>query len=244
MRFNGKDLRDVHGRLSINKEIPPGTARREIEYVRGRVGATVAGVRYEPDEYKARINIACTSRSEAWDVRALLAGWAASSGESVAALEPTNWPGKAYDAILSSIGAPEFVHGFATVDVVFAVPYPFARDTAVSRAGGAKEMTMRVGGTHACRPAISQTITGGRIGLTWTIDGKPLLRIKDWRALEDGQIVVMDVKNESLTIDGVHAEDAIDWSGTDWDAAFTPGAHVIKSVNGGTLEAEWHNEWT
>lgn len=244
MRYNGKDLRDVHGRLSINQEIPPGTARREIDYAQGRAGAAVAGVRYEPSEYKARINIACYSRSEAWDVRALLAGWAASSGESVAALEPTNWPGKAYDAILSSIGAPEFVNGFATVDVVFAVPYPFARDTTKSHAGGAQEMTMRIGGTHTCRPAISQTIDAGQSGLAWTIDGKPLLKIKEQRTLEDGQIVVMDIANESLTIDGVHAEDAIDWSGTNWDAAFTPGAHVIKSANSGTLEAEWRNEWT
>lgn len=243
MRFCGKDVRDVHRALSINKEIPPGTAGREIDYAEGRLGAVVAGVRYKPGEYRAKINIFCRKANDAWDVRAMLAGWAAASGDGTGELVPSHWDGKCYDAILSSITPPEFVHGAAVIDVVFSVPYPFARDLTVSRASGAGEMAMQIGGTHACRPAISQTIKSARQGLVWTIGGKKLLKLKDGRALEAGQIVVMDTLGESLTIDGVHAEDAIDWSGTDWRAGFAPGRRVIASNDEGTMEAEWHNEW-
>ena len=70
MRFNGKDVRDVHGRISVNSEILPGAAAREIEYVEGRAGAVAAGVRYKPDEYRARINIASFNRNEAREIRA------------------------------------------------------------------------------------------------------------------------------------------------------------------------------
>lgn len=242
MRFKGKDLRDVHPSLSVNKEIPPGTARRTIDYAEGRRGATVAGVRYEPDEYKARINIGCRNADDAWDVRAMLAGWAAASGEGTAELEPTHWRGKCYDAILSSISAPEFKRGFATIDVIFSVPYPFARDTIKSRAAGSGSVTTTIGGTHACRPAIRQTIREAREGLVWTMDGAPVMTIKG--ALEAGQVVEMDVARESLTVDGENAAERID---TDPGAArwegFSPGRHTFASEDSGGFELEWYNEW-
>lgn len=242
MRFNGKDLRDVHPSLSVNKEIPPGTARRTIDYAEGRRGATVAGVRYEADEYKARINIGCRNADDAWDVRALLAGWAAASGEETAELEPTHWRGKCYDGILSSISAPEFKRGFATVDVIFMIPYPFARDMILSRSAGSGSVTMTIGGTHECRPVIRQTIREARDGLKITMDGAPVMTIKG--ALEAGQVVEMDVARESLTIDGVNAAERINtdpgamrWTG------FTPGRHTFTSTDTGSLELEWFSEW-
>lgn len=242
MRFNGKDIRDVHRALSVNKEIPPGTARRTIDYAEGRRGATVAGVRYEADEYKARINICCWNADDAWDVRALLAGWAAASGEETAELEPTHWRGKCYDAILFSISAPEFTRGFATIDVIFSVPYPFARDIILSRAAGTGSVTTHIGGTHECRPVIRQTIREAREGVMITMDGTPVMTIKG--ALEAGQVVEMDVMRESLTIDGENAAERIDtdpgamrWTG------FTPGRHTFVSEDSGSLELEWYNEW-
>ena len=240
MRFNGKDVRDVHGRISVNSEILPGAAAREIDYVEGRAGAVAAGVRYKADEYRARINICSFDRNEARDVRALLAGWAASSGETTAKLEPTHWHGKAYDAILKSISAPEFTRGFAVVDVIFSVPYPFARDLAVSRAGGSGRAAPNIGGTHACRPVIRQTVETTADMLEITMDGGKLLGIKGVTA---GDVIEMDVEHESLTINGAHAEEKINFSRTDWCARFTPGRHEILSSDNGLLEVSWRNEW-
>lgn len=241
MRFNGKDLREVHARLSINAEIPPGSARREIEYVQGRTGAVVAGVTYEPDEYKARINIACFNRNEAWDVRALVAAWAASSGETTATLEPSRWNGKAYDAILKSVSPPEFKRGFATVDVVWSIPYPFARDTTTSRASGSGRAAAMIGGTHACRPVIRQTMSADADGLAITMDGGAVLTLKG--SIGAGAVVEMDTARESLTIDGVHAEEKINFSATRWRAGFTPGRHEFASSDNGLLEVSWRNEY-
>ena len=240
MRFNGKDVRDVHGRISVNSEILPGAAAREIDYVEGRTGAVAAGVKYRPDEYRARINIASFNRNEAREIRALLAGWAASSGEKTAKLEPTHWKGKAYDAILKSVSAPEFVRGFATVDVIWSVPYPFARDLTVSRASGSGRAVAMIGGTHTCRPTIRQTVETTADMLTIEMDGMRVLGVKNVNA---GDVIEMDVEHESLTINGVHAEEKINFSRTDWHAKFNPGRHEILSSDGGLLEVSWRNEW-
>ena len=136
MRFNGVDVRDIHPRISISKEIPPGCPERTVETVQGWDGETFAAVRTEQGEYLARINIACRTRDDAWEARSRLARWAASSGDGVGELEPTHWPGKAYEAVLGSISAPEFTFGFATVDVTFILPRPYAHDTYISRASG------------------------------------------------------------------------------------------------------------
>lgn len=240
MRFNGKDVRDVHGRISVNSEILPGAAAREIDYVEGRAGATAAGVRYKPDEYRARINIASFNRDEAREIRALLAGWAASSGEKTAKLEPSHWRGKAYEAILKSVSPPEFVRGFATVDVIWSVPYPFARDLTTSHASGSGRAVATIGGTHECRPVIRQTVTESAEMLAIEMDGKRVLAVKDVNA---GDVIEMDVEHESLTINGVHAEEKINFSRTDWHAKFNPGRHEILSSDGGLLEVSWRNEW-
>lgn len=241
MRFNGVDIRTVHPALSVNTEIYPGAARREIITVRGNSGETLAGYQEERDEAVIRVNIAAKSKAEAMDVRALLAAWAASSGEKTAQLEPTHWHGKAYDAILSEITAPEFSRGFATVDVVFILPRPYAKDVASSSASGVGEMICSIGGTARCRPVIKQTIDMAANSLTWSADGVAFFRI-DGR-VSTGDVVEADFSAGSLTINGVHSEAMIDYTATTWAPKLTPGLHTITSTNAGSIEARWHNEW-
>ena len=181
MRFNGVDVRDIHPRISISKEIPPGCPERTVETVQGWDGETFAAVRTEQGEYLARINIACRTRDDAWEARSRLARWAASSGDGVGELEPTHWPGKAYEAVLGSISAPEFTFGFATVDVTFILPRPYAHDTYISRASGTGGAEMAVSGDGVCRPTIRQTLAAEVEG-SLTVNGSHAESLIDYTA--------------------------------------------------------------
>lgn len=241
MKFNGIDIRSVHPALSINKEIPPGMARREITTVRGNSGEILAGVQDERDEYTVRVNIAGKTREEAWRVRALLAAWAASSGDKTAQLEPTYWRGKAYDAILESISPPEFTLGFATVDVVFALPHPYAHDANTSGAKGAQTVAFDVGGTARAMPVIRQTLAEDTTTLCWTLDGEPFMQISGEMAA--GTKIEADFETGGLTADGAHIERMIDYTRSTWQPRFTPGRHKLESSDAGAIEARWRNEW-
>lgn len=240
MRFNGVSLCSVHEGLSIEKEVPPGIAHAQ-ETVHSMGGNVITDERLEAGEYLARVNIAGWSEKEGLDIREKLTAWALTRGLATGELIPTSHPQRCYDAKLKSISNPEFMMGFAVVDVRFAVPRPVARDVAESRASGAGGVSVQVRGTYECRPCLSQTLSAAQDGLVWVKDGISILTIKG--ALRAGQVVRMDVKNESLTIDGEHAEARINMAGTRWRPGWWPGAHVISSTDGGAMEMRWHNEW-
>lgn len=241
MLFNGKDLRSVHPALSIKEEIPPGTAKRQIITIAGTDGEIVSDVIVERGDYLVRVNIAGRTREEAWEMREKIAAWAGSSGAATAELLPTHRPSRCYDAILSDISDPQFVRGFATVDVTFAVPRPISRSIAKGAAQGAGAMQVRIGGSSPARPVIRQTIAEDREGLAWTMDGKAILTISG--SLSAGQVVEMDTRYERLIIDGADALARINPQKTKWRPGYTPGLHVFTSTDGGTMEMRWHDEW-
>ena len=243
MRFNGIDLRTAHPALSINKEIYPGMARRDVTTVRGNRGETLAGYMEERSEAVIRVNIGAKTRGEAYEARAALAAWAASSGEKAAPLEPTHWPGKAYDAIAAGISEPEFTFGHATIEVTFILPSGRAYDTTLSRASGMGEMTMRVGGSGRVHPIIRQTMAEKTSSLIWLAQGIPFLRLTDGYAPEAGTVIEADFERGSLTANGEHIEQYIDYTLTTWQPALYPGRHYITSSDKGMMEAKWHNEW-
>lgn len=241
MRYNGVDLLSAHYALSINKEIPPGTAQRAFETMTTMDGDVITEERIESGEYIARVNIFARSPGEAWEAREQLAKWATVIGPGTAELIPTHREKRAYDAKLLSISDPEFKRGSAMVEMRFFLPRPIAHDIYPSMATGAKSARMVIGGSYTCRPTIRQTIQTARSGLIWTFDGGKLLKISG--SLKAGQIVEMDTQNESLTIDGAHAETRIIFDATRWRPGFHPGTHEIASTDGGTIEARWKNEW-
>lgn len=171
MRFNGVDIHDVHRAVSVEKEIPPGMPTRTVETYSGWDGETLAGVTMSRGTYTVRANIACRRPEDGWQVRALLAAWAMSSGNSTAELEPSYWPGMAYDAVAEKISAPEFFKGFARVEISFAIPRPVAHETALSIASGNGSASMLVGGSLPCRPILRQTVSESANGLAWSLDG-------------------------------------------------------------------------
>ena len=241
MRFCGIDPRTIHPAISIAKEIYPGMARREVMSARGNSGETLAGYQEERDEAVIKVNIAARSRAEAYEARAVLAKWAAASGEKTGVLEPTHWRGKAYNAILSEISAPEFKVGFATVEVTFILPRGQAYDTAQSYASGAGSVDVNVGGSDKARPVIAQTLDADADGLVWSVDGVPFMTLTS--SIPAGSRVEADFTQDSLTIDDEHKENMIDYTATTWHPGFTPGRHVITSTDGGRIEARWHSEW-
>lgn len=243
MRFNGVDILQAHRALSINKEIPPGMPGRDIATVSGTLGEIVTGVDETQDEYMVRVNIAARSRKEAWDARGALAAWAMSSGNGTGELEPTNTPGKAYSAIVKTISRPEFVFGFATVDVTFLLPAPVMHDVRESRASvnNAREMMLAVGGTYPAQPVITYTSGAAGSNLLFTADGANLLRLKG--SFAEKQVVVINLQTGEVTIDGAQAGDRLVYTDTDLDVLLHPGRHTIGVSRTGTLEARWRNQW-
>lgn len=241
MRFNGVDLLSVHRALSIEKEIPPGTAEHALETIKTTDGEIITDERLEAGEYIARVNIVGKTPQEGWAVREKLAAWATTHGIATAELIPTHNAKRCYDAKLKSISSPEFSRGGARVEVRFALPRPIARDVIQSAATGAGGVSARIGGTYACRPVLAQTLQRAQNGLVWVKDGIAILTVTG--SLRAGQRIVMDTKHESLTIDGEHAESRINIAGTRWQPGWNPGTYVISSTDGGAFEMRWHNEW-
>lgn len=241
MRYNGVDVCTCYRGISVNKEIPPGMPARDVETAGGWDGEILTGVELKQGRYLLRVNIATRSKAEAWRARAALAAWASSDGGVLCPIEPTHWPGRAYDGIVSSITDPEFVFGFATVDVTFVVPRPVAYEIIPTTASGAGQVEMVVRGSMPCGPTITQTISTARTGLYWTLDGERLLTITG--ALAAGDVVTANLREGLLTVNGQHAEERINVMETGWAASFAPGLHTITSQDKGQMEARWHAEW-
>lgn len=241
MRFNGKDPRELHPAISIAKEIPPGMANRRLRTLQGADGEIVTGTEMEGGRYIVRLNIAGKNADQGWAVRERIAAWAGSSGSTTAPLEPTHRPGRCYDAIIESVSDPEFVHGFTVIEATFFLPRPVARSAIRSNAAGAGGINADIGGSSPARPLIRQTLATAQSGVTWTMDGKPLLRMMGTFAA--GQVIEMDTAMERLTLDGNNAMTLLDPQETRWRPGFTPGRHALASTDGGRMEMRWHEEW-
>lgn len=241
MRYNGVELREVHPALSVAKEVPPGMPAVTNNMVEGTDGETLMSVSMARGEYVVYVNIAGKTRQEAWEARSRLAAWAMSSGGKVAALEPTWWPGRAYDAIIKEIEPPEFKIGFrGKIKVSFELPRPVAYDMILSRCSGTGKLSMVVGGTHTCRPVIRQTMLRDGVPV-WSLGDQVIFALSD--ALSKGDVVEADYGTCSVTVNGVHAEDRVDYIRTDWQPGFAPGFRTVTSTDDGAMETEWHNEW-
>ena len=216
------DLCGVHPALSIEKEYPPGMPDRDVYTIAGRDGETAVGYAVVQGEYKVNVNIAARRREEGWRIRGLLAAWAMASGQDTGEIEPTHWPGVAYDGIVKSISTPEFVFGFAKVEVIFLVPRPYAHDLAYTSATGQGKAALSIGGSAVCRPAITQTMAAARSGVTWMLDGREVLHING--ALSAGQKLGVDFATGAVTLDGAHIESRLDVDRSNFSADFRPGS--------------------
>lgn len=244
MIFNGVDPTSLHRGISIAKEIPPGMPTHSVETLQGRRGERVAGTMMEQAEYIVRINIAGRNNADAWQARALLAQWACSSRETTSELIPTHWPSVAYDAIIKEIEPIEPVHGFATIEAVFLIPRPFAHEVIWRTASGSGGTTLYIGGSSTARPIIRHTMSSGAQEYSLMLDNETCMRVIT--QLNRGDVLEMDVSTGGigiLTINGVHAEENIDFTATRWRPGFEPGKHTMTASDAGELVIKWRNEW-
>lgn len=243
MRFNGIDIRQAHRALSVAKEIQPGMPGRNLVTTNGAMGEVLAAIENTGDEYTVRVNIAGKTREEAWEAREALAAWARSSGDALAELEPTRAPGKAYSAIVKSIGRPEFVFGFGTVDVIFALPVPVMHDVADSFASATKKLKVDVmiGGTEPVQPIIDFECDSSGIGLLFRLDGEYLLRLSG--EVNVGDRFRIDLQTGRVELDGSYIGPRIVYTDTDLDVMLRPGPHTIETNRTGNMTVRWKNQW-
>ena len=243
MRFCGVDPTTLHKAISIAKEIPPGMVKRNIYRLRANQGDMVGGVEEESDEYIVRVNIAGHDAREAWEVRAILAGWACAGNGQAQRLEPTNMPGTYYDAICSRIEPPEFKPRFAVVEVAFLLPSgEMLGMTERERSGTQEGTSIRIGGTRRAHMRLLLTMSAGASALSIAMDGKEIAGVTG--SVKAGDEIEIDFSAGTLMINGAHAESRIDVLKTRWGTAFLPGVHTITASAGASIKARWREAWT
>lgn len=240
MRFNGVDLNLIHPSISRSSETLPGMPAMDISTIETSRGELLAKVSLEQDEYTARVNISGRTYDEAMDARLALAAWAGSSNRQTAELEPTYMPGKAYTAIVKSIG--RVTKRFETVDVVFLLPRPVLHDVVERKATATgKELALNIGGTASTQLVISHVLSQAAQGLTLELGGHRFFAMEG--DLKSGQTVEVNMHTAAVLVDGVHAEKRILWTETDLDVELMPGRHNLTANVPGNMTARWRNEW-
>lgn len=242
MRYNGADLESVHPAIGRALEILPGMAARDIATVETTGGEVVTAVYAARDEFRLRVNIAARSYAEALEARLQLAAWAASSGRQTARLEPTHLHGKAYDAIVKSVGDIE--KRFGTVEVVFMLPSPFLYDIAPSIVTAAKaaELSMMVSGSAPALPTICWAPATGVESAEISLDGRTILAMQK-NSVPSGKTLQLRLDTGAVTVDGAAADDKVLFDRSDLDAELTPGMHTLRANAAGAWDVRWHNRW-
>lgn len=243
MRFNGVDIRQAHRAISVCKEIPPGMPGRNLVTTNTVMGEVLAAVEMTGAEYTVRVNIAGKTREEAWEARTALAAWAMSSGDGLGELEPTRMQGKAYSAIVRSISDPEFVFGFGTVDVIFALPVPVMHDirTSTATASKAMKLDLLIGGTVGAQPVIEFVSESSGAGVLLKADGANMLRLNG--TVNAGEVYAVDLQTGRVEMDGIPIGSRVVYTDTDLDVVLKPGRHLIESSRTGKITARWKNQW-
>lgn len=247
MKYNGIDPKTLHPGISIAKEIPPGAPTSQLENLVGASGEIIAGRTIMQGEYIVRVNIGARTRKEAWEIREKLAAWACAADSTPHLLEPTHWPDRAYDAVLKEITPPEFVFGFAVVDVIFAVPRPIAHAISGKISSGKPDAVVMVKGTSYIRPFISATMNAS-YRATLRVDGKSFAAVN--YAFMQKSVLQIQTDPPRVTVlignGSVPADSYVDYAVTDFDAmakALTPGEHVVSCDEASQVDVSWKEEY-
>lgn len=240
MRFNGVDPVTMHHALRMDHEIVPGYPACEIITISTSSGELLAAVNIRQDEYVARINIAAKTREEAAAARLALAAWAGSAHGQTAELEPTDFPGKAYTAVLK--GVSRFEKKFAAVDVTFTLPRPILHDVIAKTASAhGNALLLTIGGSAPTQLEMTFVPDETVQGLTLSVGGAAVLAMSG--EIAAGQTVEYNMRTCALTVDGQRAENRMLYTDMDPDWELMPGAHQITASASGQMTARWRNEW-
>ena len=240
MIYNGVDLRSVHPALSINQEIMPGSAPRNVTTVAGLDGERFVSVSLKQDEYKVVVNIGCHDRQQAREVRELLAAWACSS-DKPAQLIPTYWPQRHYMGVCKEISPPEYKRGFATVTVSFALPSAIAVDNLLSTASGDTSCSIGLTGSAPARPILTLKLRAASAAVSLAVDGQERMRLIGPYAA--GDTIKIDYAQRLVQHNGTNALTHIDYQRSRWRGCFPHGRHTIAADVACDMRVEWRDEW-
>jgi len=247
MRFNGMSPSEISPKIFVSHEIISPIPPRAVRMVAASRQSYLAGVDLSPREIHLHLNYAGRSIDNANHLAAKVA--ALFCRDDLAEYEPTHMPGKAFSAILQSASEPEWHWGFGVVEYTFIAPRPFMHSTSATVIAGGAQVYMEPRGTVPARPIITHRMAAASSALTVSIsDGETSpavimsVRNPSGADLPAGLLVNIDFESRLCSINGVAANEYIDYTVSDWHPGITGGTLITLSDSGDTT-VRWADEW-
>lgn len=246
MRYNGVNPSEISPKIFVSHEAISPIPPRSVRLVASSIQSYLAGVDLSPREIHLHLNFAGRSHSNANALAAKVA--ALFCREDLAEYEPTHMPGKAMSAILQSATEPEWHWGFGVIEYIFVAPRPFLHSTSETVVTGGRQVYMEPRGSVPAQPVITHKMAAAAATLTIGIsDGQTsqtvmVIRNPLGNALPAGLVVSVDFASRLCSINGIAANEYIDYTVSDWHPDIRGGTLITLS-DGGETTVRWRDEW-
>ena len=247
MRFNGLSPSEISPRIFVSHEIISPIPPRTVRMLATSRQSYLAGVDLSPREVHLHLNFAGRSIDNANVLAAKAA--ALFCRDDLAEYEPSHMPGKALSVILQSASDPEWHWGFGVIEYIFSAPRPYFHATSETVVTGNTQVYIEPRGSVPARPVITHRMAAAAATLTINVsDGQtgaqPVMAVRNPSgvALPSGAAVVVDFEKRLCTINGVVANEYVDYTVSDWHPDITGGTLITLSDSGETT-VRWRDEW-
>lgn len=246
MRFNGISPSEISPKIFVSHEIISPIPPRSVRMLATSRQSYLAGVDLSPREVHLHLNFAGRSIDNANELAAKVA--ALFCREDLTEYEPSHMPGKALNVILQSASDPEWRWGFGVVEYTFVAPRPFIHSTSETVLIGGSQVYMEPRGSVPARPIITHRMATAAATLTIGIsDGQTSQTIMAIRnplgtSLPAGLVVGVDFASRLCSINGIAANEYVDYTLSDWHPDIRGGTLITLSDSGDTT-IRWRDEW-
>lgn len=246
MRFNGISPSEISPKIFVSHEIISPIPPRSVRMLATSRQSYLAGVDLSPREVHLHLNFAGRSIDNANELAAKVA--ALFCREDLTEYEPSHMPGKALNVILQSASDPEWHWGFGVVEYTFVAPRPFIHSTSETVLIGGSQVYMEPRGSVPARPIITHRMATAAATLTIGIsDGQTSQTIMAIRnplgtSLPAGLVVGVDFASRLCSINGIAANEYVDYTLSDWHPDIRGGTLITLSDSGDTT-IRWRDEW-
>lgn len=247
MRFNGISPSEISPKIFVSHEIISPIPPRSVRMLATSRQSYLAGVDLSPREVHLHLNFAGRSIDNANELAAKAA--ALFCRDDLAEYEPTHMPGKALSVILQSASEPQWRWGFGVIEYTFSAPRPFFHSTSETVVNGGAQVYIEPRGSVPARPIITHRMATAAATLTISIsDGQtgaqPVMAIRNplGTSLPAGLVVGVDFASRLCSINGIAANEYIDYTVSDWHPDIKGGTLITLSDSGDTT-VRWRDEW-
>ena len=246
MRFNGISPSEISPKIFVSHEIISPIPPRSVRMVATSRQSYLAGVDLSPREVHLHLNFAGRSIDNANELAAKAA--ALFCRDDLAEYEPTHMPGKALSVILQSASEPQWRWGFGVIEYTFSAPRPFCHSTSETVVTGGAQVYIEPRGSVPVRPIITHRMATAAATLTISIsDGQTPQTIMAIRnplgaSLPAGLVVDVDFASRLCSINGIAANEYIDYTVSDWHPDIRGGTLITLNDSGDTT-VRWRDEW-